>query len=122
MTGTGRSRQHLPPGGGIADESASPAGTGFQVTQRASLAEDHGLDDYAREGYDVLIVSSAISWRYLAEPSRYPAQVAFYSRLFREGRLLQEFLPSATSRGPVIRIYRIAPAPAPAAPAAPAAR
>jgi len=28
------------------------------------------------------------------------------------GQLLQAFAPSATSRGPMIRIYRIAPAPA----------
>ena len=70
------------------------------------------IGDYARERYDVLIVSTGMYGRYLAEPARYPAEVAFYSRLFREGQLLQAFAPSATSRGPMIRIYRIAPAPA----------
>ncbi len=59
----------------------------------------------------MLIVSTGMYGRYLAEPARYPAEVAFYSRLFREGQLLQAFAPSA-SRGPMIRIYRIAPAPA----------
>jgi len=57
-------------------------------------------------------VSTGMYGRYLAEPARYPAEVAFYSRLFREGQLLQAFAPSATSRGPMIRIYRIARAPA----------
>ena len=75
----------------------------------ARLAEGHTLEDYARERYDVLIVSTGMYGRYLAEPARYPTEVAFYSRLFREGQLLQTFAPSATSRGPIIRIYRIAP-------------
>ena len=37
----------------------------------------------------MLIVSTGMYGRYLAEPARYPAEVAFYSRLFREGQLLQ---------------------------------
>ena len=60
----------------------------------------------------MLIVSTGMYGRYLAEPARYAAEVAFYARLFREGQLLQTFAPSATSRGPFISIYRIAPAPA----------
>ncbi len=109
--------QHLPPGSTIAEEwYTAPLGPvpgkGIRVSQLRSLAEGHTLEDYARERYDVLIVSTGMYGRYLAEPARYPAEVAFYSRLFREGQLLQAFAPSATSRGPMIRIYRIAPAPA----------
>jgi hypothetical protein len=125
--------EHLPPGSRIAEEwyAAPLVGTGFLVTEHFSLAALPGpgfhippgslvrdivvpdvvLEDYARAGYDFLIVSSAIYGRYLAEPSRYPAEVAFYSHLFREDQLLQEFLPSTTSRGPAVSIYRITPAP-----------
>ncbi len=107
---------HLPPGSTIAEEwYTAPLGPvpgkGIRVSQLRSLAEGHTLEDYARERYDVLIVSSGMYGRYLAEPARYPAEVAFYSRLFREGQLLQTFAPSATSRGPIISIYRIAPPP-----------
>jgi len=106
--------QHLPPGSTIAEEwYTAPLGPvpgkGFRVSQLRSLAQGHTLEDYAREHYDVLIVGTGTYGRYLAEPARYPAEVAFYSRLFREGQLLQTFAPSATSRGPIIRIYRIAP-------------
>ena len=79
------------------------------VVRSVVVAQGHTLEDYAREHYDVLIVGTGTYGRYLAEPARYPAEVAFYSRLFREGQLLQTFAPSATSRGPIIRIYRIAP-------------
>lgn len=48
------------------------------------------------EGFQYVVVSSAMYGRYFAEADRYPAQVSFYSRLFTEGRLLHEFKASNT--------------------------
>jgi len=99
---------NLPVGCSIAEEAytAPLAGTGFVVLQKWSLAE-WTVEDYGREGYSYLILSSAMYDRYLAEPERYPSQVSFYTTLFDRGRLLQKFEPSTTRGGPVIRIYEL---------------
>ena len=57
------------------------------------------------------MVSSNIYGRYLAEPARYPREVAFYRELFSAGTLLAEIAPSQTLRGPTIRIYSLGPVP-----------
>lgn len=99
---------NLPVGCSIAEEAytAPLAGTGFVVLQKWSLGE-WTVEDYGREGYSYLVLSSAMYDRYLAEPEGYPSQVSFYTTLFDRGRLLQKFEPSTTRGGPVIRIYEL---------------
>jgi hypothetical protein len=101
--------QNLPAGSRIAQEwyTAPLGGTDFDVLERFSLAEDRTLGDYRRDGYRYLVASSAVYGRYLAEPERYPSEVAFYQALFGEGHLLQQFEPSATRGGTAIRIYEL---------------
>jgi hypothetical protein len=55
-----------------------------------------------------VVTSSDIYGRFFAHPERYKEQVEFYSRLFMQGHLLQEWTPSLTRGGPVIRIYDLA--------------
>lgn len=100
---------NLPASSKIAQEAytAPLAGTGFVVFETSSLAERRTLDDYRRDGYRYLVVSSAMYDRYMAEPDRYPTQVAFYRTLFSTAPLLQQFEPSATRGGPVVRIYKL---------------
>ncbi|MGL4651521.1 MAG: glycosyltransferase family 39 protein, partial [Caldilineaceae bacterium] len=64
------------------------------------------LQPLADRGYDYVVVSSAIYDRFLAEPQRYPSEVAFYRQLFAEGNLVQEFAPSWIQSGPTLRIYK----------------
>jgi uncharacterized membrane protein len=99
--------QNLPAGSRIAQEwyTAPLVGTDLDVLERFSLAEDRTLANYRRDGYRYLVASSAVYGRYLAEPERYPSEIAFYQALFTEGHLLQQFEPSATRGGTAIRIY-----------------
>jgi hypothetical protein len=102
--------QHLPPGSRIAQEwyAAPLAGTDFVVSESFSLAEKGKLENYLSEGYRHVIASSHIYGRFFAQPERYKAEVEFYSRLFMQARLLQEWTPLLTRGGPVIRIYDLA--------------
>jgi hypothetical protein len=100
---------NVPSGSRIAQEAytAPLAGTDYILFERSSLAYDRTLDDYSREGYRYLVVSSAMYGRYLAEPERYVAETAFYQALFTRAKLLQEFRPSNTRGGPVVRVYEL---------------
>jgi hypothetical protein len=101
--------QNLPPGSRIAQEwyAAPLGGADYAVSEQVSLALNRGLEDYNYREYRYLVVSSYVYGRYLAEPQRYYAEVAFYRALFARGRLLREFSPSITRGGPVIRIYEL---------------
>lgn len=82
------------------------------------------LDYYLNEGWEIFVVSGDMYGRYFNERYRYPEQVAFYERLFEEGRLLKEFKPDPSywphpsirlSRyhihtSPEVRIYDMSPA------------
>jgi hypothetical protein len=97
--------EHIPIQGKIAQEAyaAMLSGTDFQVNQKFSLATDEDLSDYYQEGYQYLVVSSNVYDRYFAEPERYTKEVNFYQTLFQQGELLQQFSPTKTRGGPVIR-------------------
>lgn len=99
---------NLPTGSQIAEEwyTAPLAGTDFAVSSQFSLSK-RPLDDYHSDGFRYLVVSSSIYGRFYADPDRYAAEIAFYDTLFAEGRLAQEFEPSYTRGGPVIKIYSI---------------
>jgi 4-amino-4-deoxy-L-arabinose transferase-like glycosyltransferase len=102
--------ENLPAGAKISAEGYTPPlfGTPFVVDQaRFTLAWGESLASYRQAGYRYLVVSSAVYGRFMAEAQRYRGEVGFYRDLFREGRLLKEFLPSATSRGPAIRVYEL---------------
>lgn len=71
--------------------------------------------DFARHraaGVEYVVVTHEIQ-QYLADPPRYPAQVAYYEAVKREGRLVQEFHQQAPEvdpgLGPVefVQIYRV---------------
>lgn len=100
---------NLNPGARVAQEwyTAVLAGTGFDVDERPALASHRTLEDYRREGYDYLLVSSSMYGRFQAEPARYPAEVGFYRRLHEELPLVSEFVPAPLKAGPVVRVYRL---------------
>lgn len=100
---------NLPAGSRIAQEwySATLFGTGFNVLEQPSLARKNRTPaDLSHQGYNIIVVSSEMYNRYLAEAALYPAEVNFYQTLFREGCLLQQFEPSLFRGGPTVRIYR----------------
>src|SRR5262249_31682807 len=109
--------EHLPPGSHIAQDRYSAAlvtdeffgyrpelhsgplpETGFVVYERYSLAPDRTPDNYYRDGYRYLVLSSAMYERYMAEPVRYASEVSFYQKVFRDEHLIQRF-ESSSSRG-----------------------
>src|SRR4030095_3908150 len=73
-------------------------GTGLVVYERYSLAPNRTPEDFYREGYRYLVVSSAMYERYMAEPQRYASEVSFYQSVFRGEHLLQRF-DASSSRG-----------------------
>jgi hypothetical protein len=81
--------------------------TGLVVWQRQWLASSLTVADLSQQGIEYVVVSSAVYGRYLAEPARYPAEVAFYRTLFADAELLREFWPSPSAGGPLIRVYRL---------------
>lgn len=128
--------QNLPPGSRIAQDrygaplvrddffghpperySGPLPGNDFIVYERYSLAPGRSPDDYYRDGYRYLVVSSAMYERYLAEPARYASEAGFYRELFRDARLLQHFGSPAGRGGfektaghllqPDVRIYQL---------------
>jgi hypothetical protein len=103
--------RNLPAGSRITHEhySVPLVRTDFVVSERFSLATNRTVDDYYHDGYRYLVVSSAIYGRYLYLPDRYSSEAAFYQTLFAEGHLLQQFEPSTTCGGPVIRIDELTP-------------
>ena len=96
---------NLPPGARIAQEwyTAPLDGSGFAVSESMSLARGKTLDWYRSNGVRYLVTSDAIAGRFLMEPQRYSRELAFYGALAREGRLLQELVPSPARAGPRIR-------------------
>ncbi|MDX1415166.1 MAG: glycosyltransferase family 39 protein [Candidatus Promineifilaceae bacterium] len=101
--------ENLPAGSKIAQENytAPLQGTSFETTLVDSLGAAGKLESYAADGYDYLVASSGIYARYLAEPERYPVEVAFYNTLFNETHLLQQIEPSSTRAGPTVLIYQL---------------
>ena len=89
--------------------TAPLSGTDFQSTEWPSLAYDRELGDYLNEGYEYLVVSSAMYARFFSEPERYEHEVSFYKALFEGGELLKRFKPTKTRGGPLIQIYRLQP-------------
>jgi len=88
--------------------------TRVHVDYRFALGEGVSSPEaYRRAGYDHLMVSSAIYGRYLRAPKQFPAEVGFYRALFRDGELVKAFPPLVGGRGPLIRLYRLRPPPAP---------
>ena len=57
--------------------------------------------------YDWFATSGGVKNRYLAEPARFPREVAFYADLDRYGVAAARFEPGPAARGPEIRIYRL---------------
>ena len=112
---------NLPASSKIAQEfyTAPLGGTEFSSVKRFSLARDRRptpqgiieqgftFEDYEHEHFDYLMVSDAIYDRYLFAPGRYPAEAAFYGKLFRSAKLVREFKPEPDQRGPTLRIYRL---------------
>ncbi len=57
--------------------------------------------------YDWFVTSGGVRNRYLAEPGRFPREVAFYADLDRYAVEAVRFAPGANARGPEIRVYRL---------------
>jgi hypothetical protein len=101
---------NLPENSRIAGEwyTAPLSGTHFQYSETFSLFGDRSVDDFYNQGVRYIVSSSGIYDRYYAEPDRYAEIISRYDALFRQ-ELLQEFSPSDTRGGPVVRVYEIAP-------------
>ena len=72
-----------------------------------SLGTDHTLTDYQRAGYTHLVISSAMYNRFLAEPTRYPSEVAFYQQLLNQSTPLVTFSATWAQGGPNLHIYAL---------------
>lgn len=72
-----------------------------------SLGTDHTLDDYRRDGYTHLVISSYMYDRFLAEPARHPSEAAFYRALQQGSTPLVTFAPTWFRGGPTIQIYAL---------------
>src|SRR6185369_10109882 len=83
----------------------------YELLEQRTLAQVYStprtLEDYRKDGARYLVASSERYGLYYAEPRRYAPIVAFYDRLFREGRLLKEFSSPQDRSGPVVRVYDI---------------
>lgn len=102
---------NVPPQSKIAFEwyTAPLSGTDFLATEWIALAYDRELNDYLVEGYQYLVVSSAIYNRFFNEPERYEHEANFYQTLFEHEELVKRFKPTKTRGGPEIQIYRLNP-------------
>lgn len=77
------------------------------TTTGLSLGTDHTLADYQREGYTHLVISSYMYSRFLAEPTRYPSEVAFYQSLLERRTPLVTFSTTWAQGGPNLHIYAL---------------
>lgn len=78
----------------------------FYTTRRG--ASDFYYDLRHFMPFDYIVTSSAVRSRYEQSPQLYPRQVAFYADLEQYGVSVKTFSPDPNTRGPEIRIYRIA--------------
>lgn len=99
---------NVPPETRLAQEfyTAPLQGTHFVPEELFALSQQP-LAYYRKRRFRYLLVSSAVYERFEAEPERYAEQVAFYRDLAAQATLRQEFTPSATRGGPVIRVYEL---------------
>jgi hypothetical protein len=71
--------------------------------------DHHSLRWLRRHRVEYVILSSAVYERVLAAAAQYPRLVTFYGALERRADLVKVFRPRAGERGPVIKVYRLAP-------------
>jgi 4-amino-4-deoxy-L-arabinose transferase-like glycosyltransferase len=83
----------------------------YVVLEPGYAYTDKGVEAYAQQGYQFIMVSGSIYGRFFAEPDRYPNQVGFYNNLFSNYRLLHDVEPDAATPGAAIRIYALTGAP-----------
>lgn len=91
---------------------AALAGTPYAVETIRALADRGDVETLLERGYDteraadLIVASSDIYGRFLAEPARYPEQVDFYEELSASGTLVQRFVPPWWGSGPVLELYQ----------------
>ena len=102
---------NLPSESRIAKEAISAPLTAANfrlVTERFYLPQGYRLEDYFIDGYQYLVISSAIYKPFLSNPERYSDEASFYYSLFARGRLIRKFEPSGDQLpGPTILVYDI---------------
>lgn len=81
--------------------------TGLQVTNDNAVGPVLTPDEYAQRGFQYLVISCLYYSQFMAEPQRYPKQLASYQRLFQSATCLQQFSPSATRGGPTFIIFKL---------------
>lgn len=77
------------------------------TTTSLSLGADHTLADYQHDGYTHLVISSYMYDRFLADPTHYLDEVAFYRTLFQADTPLIILEPTWFRGGPTIQIYTL---------------
>ena len=71
----------------------------------------HDLARLREQGVEYVVTSSRVRDRVLAAAADYPELAAFYRELEAQEELVEEFRPGPGERGPVLRLYRLSPAP-----------
>lgn len=101
--------ENVPAGSKIGQEAYTAAliGAPFDVMETWTLGQDRVLENYIDEGFDFLVISSALYDRFYADPERSASQVQFYDSLAGTAVLVQEIVPSPTRGGPTIKIYQL---------------
>lgn len=104
-------QSNVPHGSRIAYEwySAPLARLPYNAVEIHALASRGDLNSYRASGFSYLIVSANMYQRFFNAPGRYAREAAFYRELFSQGELVASFVPSLTTGGSEIRIYRISP-------------
>jgi 4-amino-4-deoxy-L-arabinose transferase-like glycosyltransferase len=69
----------------------------------------HDLAALRAKGVEYVVTSSRVRDRVMAAAADYPDLVDFYRELEAEAQLVKEFRPGPGERGPVLRLYRLAP-------------
>jgi hypothetical protein len=101
---------HAPRGSQVAYEwySAPLQRQPFKSTEVHALPARGNLQFYRDSKFEYLVVSSNMYQRFFDAPKRYASEVAFYQDLFAHEKLVASFVPSMTTGGSEIRIYKIA--------------
>lgn len=115
--------QNVPAGARVAVETqALLLPTSYQATNIPSLIRDETTFEprerqtYVDEGFEYLVASSQSYGDALDAPQKWPGRYDAYMRLFETSEEIGRFTPSDSHPGPELRIFRLSPAAATAAP------
>ncbi len=96
--------ENLPAGAKIALEAYAPFVDPARFSVQAFISIiDHDPDWYIKNGFEYLVLSEGIYWRYFDKPDQYSSEVLQYNTFFRNFELIKMFDDGNTE----IRIYKV---------------